>query len=326
MSAGADALLGALLAAPSVLLTGPVRPDGDSIGACLALARVLERHGVTVHVAGTAGYRYDWLPGAEGLLADDAVPHAHTVVVLDGDRHRLTRDVQPAWQAATVRGIIDHHASTTPDGYDLFWVDADATSTCEMLYLALRRRGEAIDLPMATLLHAGSIFDTGCFRYDNTTPATLAMAADLIAVGVDHAGLAARMLAERRWQGLQALSRITRGATRHVGGRLVLARVPLTLRAELDLVNDDLEGVVEMLVMVTGVEVAALLIERDDTTIKVSLRSRGRVDVCALAAELVPSGGGHRKAAGAVLTADVEALETRIAELVTVALDTASGA
>jgi phosphoesterase RecJ-like protein len=316
----ADALLDALTGAPSVLLTGPVRPDGDSLGACLALARVLERGGVPVHVTGEAGYRYDWLPGADRLLGDGAVPTAHTVVVLDGDRHRLTPGVRAAWDRAQVRGIVDHHASTTPDGYELFWVDPDATSTCEMLYTALLRRGEPLDLDLATLLHAGSVFDTGCFRYDNTTPATLAMAADLIGRGVDHAGLTARMLGERRWPAVQALSRVTGAARRHLGGQLVVGRVPAALSDELRLIPDDLEGLIETLNLVSGVQVAVLLIDRPDGGTKVSLRSRGRVDVCALAKELVSSGGGHHKAAGAVVDAAADPVEERIVALVSQAL------
>ena len=313
---GPDALLDALLGARAVVVTGPVRPDGDSLGACLALARVLQRHGVTVHVTGEAGYRYDWLPGATELVPDHAIPPSPVVVVLDGDRHRLTPGACAAWQAAEVRGIIDHHASTEPDGYDLFWVDPEATSTCEMLYTTFGSRGEALDLEIATLLHAGSVFDTGCFRYDNTTPATLAMAADLIGRGVDHAALAARMLGERRWEGLQALSEVTRGATRHAGGRLVTSHVTADMQARLGLVPDDLEGLVEALIMVRGVEVAALLIARPDGRTKVSLRSRGRVDVCALAATLVPSGGGHRKAAGAVVAEPADTVERRIIDAI----------
>jgi phosphoesterase RecJ-like protein len=294
---GAEALK-RLRGAASVLLTGPASPDGDSIGACLALARALKSLGLAVDVAGEPGWRYTALPDA-GSMIPEPVGHWDTVVILDGDRHRLSPAVEAVYARANTRAIIDHHASTHPSEYDWAWVDGEATSTCQMVYEALVEAQIAFDLDTATLLHLGSIFDTGCFRYDNTTPSTLAMAADLIGRGVDHAGLVTRVIAARRWRGLKATSTILSQAEQTLNGALVVATVPLTLQQTLHLEKDDLEGVVEALADVVGVQAGALLVERPDGTCKVSLRSRADVDVRAVAQSLEPSGGGHRKAAGA---------------------------
>jgi len=324
---GAD-LLRALTTAPSVLLTGPASPDGDSLGACLALERVLRSQGVKVAVAGTVGWRYADLPGAAGVAPDPAGPW-HTVVILDGDRHRLSPEMDRAFAAAQVRAIIDHHGSTRRSEYDLAWIEPQATSTCEMLYGAFVAAEQAIDLPTATLLHLGSIFDTGCFRHDNTTPRTLAMAADLIGRGVDHAGLVSRILAARRWRGLQAAARVTASAQRALGDQLILATIPVSLQRELDLAKDDLEGLVESLADVVGTQVAALLVEQPDSTAKVSLRSRGRIDVCAVAQVLAPAGGGHRKAAGAQTALSLAqaalAVERAVRDALASSSDTTSG-
>lgn len=304
MPTAADALLHALLEAPSVLLTGPVGPDGDSLGASLALGRVLRARGVQVDVTGDVGRRYAFLPGADTLWSDAEVGARaskspwHTVVVLDGDRHRLLPGAEQAWAAAARRAVVDHHVSTTADGYDLVWVDADATSTCMMVLDALDAWGVPLDPELATLLHTGNVFDTGGFRFENATPEVFRAAARCIAEGADHVAICTQVLQQRRWRGVAALGRVLSAAVRVADGRGAVARVPLDLQKDLDLTRDDLEGIVDNLLFVEGVEVAALLIAMPDHT-KVSLRSRGRVDVAALAARLAPSGGGHRKAAGA---------------------------
>lgn len=310
-------LLEALAAAPEVLLTGPGSPDGDSIGACLALARGLRTRGARVTVAGAPGWRYDWLPDVDSMVAAP-IGSWHTVVILDGDRHRMCPATEAAFHAAQRRAIIDHHASTQPGEYDLAWVEPGATSTCEMIYAGLKAWGVPLDLDTATLLHVGSLFDTGCFRYDNTTPATLAMAAELIGMGVDHAGLATRILYAQRWQGLQIGARVSASAQRLLQGQLIIGQIPLALMHEIGAVKDDLEGLVESLADVVGAQVGALFMEQEGGGTKVSLRSRGPVDVCAVAQRLSPSGGGHHKAAGVRcgldLHAAIQAVEHAVAE------------
>jgi len=181
-------------------------------------------------------------------------------------------------------------------------------------------RSWPLDLDTATLLHLGSVFDTGCFRHDNTTPRTLAMAADLIGRGVDHSGLVTRVLAARRWRGLQAAARVASQARRLLDGRLIVGAVPLDLARELDLAKDDLEGLVEALADVVGAHVGALLVEQPDGTAKISLRSRDDVDVRAVARELSPSGGGHRKASGARTNLSLAQAEAALTEAVRGAL------
>lgn len=293
-------LLDALQSSGSVLLTGPAAPDGDSIGACLALQRVLAARGVPVDVAGTPSFRYAWLPGADGMIADDALPpHYDAVAVLDGDRHRLSPPARDRFTAARVRGIIDHHASTQPDGYTDVWLDPDAGSTCEMLYEALEGWGEPLDTELATLLYAGVVFDTGGFRYTNARPQTHQMACALLAQGIDHATVCARVLMERSPSGLRLAAEVFQRSELHLDGTLAVGVVDRGTWARLGCSAGDLEGLVESLLYIVGVDVAVLVVERADDTVKYSLRSRGDVNVAHIAQQLTPSGGGHAKAAGA---------------------------
>lgn len=310
-------LLDALGSCRRVLLTGPVQPDGDSLGACLALQRVLRTHAIDCDVTGAASYRYRGLPGIEGLVADDALEGYDGVVVLDGDRHRLPPGATRAFADARVRGIIDHHGSTKQDGYTHFWLAPDVGSTCEMLFHAFRVRDEVIDAEVAHCLYAGVVFDTGGFRYSNTRPSTHQLASDLLALGIDHAQICMDILMDRRMEGVRAAGRVLESAVVACDGRLMLGAVPLALQDELGLVDGDLEGLVESLLHIQGVEVSALGIELPDGQVKLSFRSRGRVDVASLARRLSPAGGGHAKAAGARVVDDLPSTRRRIIGLVT---------
>lgn len=320
-----QALREALKGHSSVLLTGPVGPDGDSIGASLALQRLLKPHGVSAHVGCTVPVRYSFLPGASKCIADaDIRPTYDAVVVLDGDRHRLTEPAAAAFASAKFTALIDHHASSTDEGYHFAWIEVGAPSTTEMLYRAATALKEPIDKATALCLYTGSIFDTGGFRYSNATPNTLRMAADLMDTGFDHADVCLRVLMERRPSGLRLAGSVYTGASLLHQGALAIARVSEDDRRATRFVDGDVEGVVDGLVHTRGVEVAALLVQRGATELKVSLRSRGRVNLVDVARKLAPTGGGHPKAAGAMMTSTLEEAERRVIEVASAALIAAS--
>lgn len=305
----------ALTSCRRVLLTGPAEPDGDSIGACLALQSALRivHPSAEIVVAGEPGHRYAWMPGADAMIPDaDIRPDWDAVVVLDGDRFRLGRGVAAAFAAARLRGIVDHHVSTTTDGYDVVWLDAKATSTCAMIHEARTAWGVPLDRDAATQLYVGTLFDTGGFRHTNTTADTHRFAAVLLEQGIDHAAASTKVLYERRLPGLRATGRVLSEAAVLVDGQVAIGLVPRALFDELGLTTADLEGIVDALGLVEGVEVAALLIDRDPGRIKLSFRSRGRVDVAALAQRLTPTGGGHRKAAGATIVGGLDDVRQRV--------------
>lgn len=316
-------LFAKLLETSRVLLTGPVAPDGDSLGACLALQRLLERHGGHVSVAGNSSYRYDWMPGIERLLGDDAVRAGSwdAVVVLDGDRHRLTPACEAAFASAPLKLIVDHHASTKDDGYDHFWLDPESGSTCEMLYQAMEIWGEALDPEVAACLYTGLIFDTGGFRYSNTRPSSHEMAADLLRQGIDPHRICLHVLMDRHASGLRLAGDVYRRATFTLDGALCMSTVTLAQQEAFGMQPGDLEGIVESLVQVKGVEVGVLVIEQPGGHVKLSLRSRDTVDVAEVARTLDSRGGGHTKASGVRLNASVEEICGRIEGAVATALN-----
>ena len=290
----------------SVLVTGPADPDGDSIGAALALAWALRRQGVTdVTVSGTPSARYAWLPGAAEMVPDQQVrEHYDVVIVVDGDRHRLHPRVARAFASATARVIVDHHLSTRPVGYELSLIVPNAASTCDLVLALLEHWQLELDEEVATVLYTGLIFDTGGFRHPNTLPATFDLAARLLEVGIDHSAITIRVLHERRPPGMRLLGRAL--FTAALEGELVWSVVRLSDLEQAEGVYTDIEGIVDQLLLTEGAELACLVVERAPRRVKLSLRSRARVDVSHLARTLNPDGGGHRRAAGVELPTTID--------------------
>ena len=306
----ANALFAALCASKSVLLTGPLGLDGDSVGACLALQNILEARGIPSVVAGIPSYRYDWMPQADRMVPDVQLRDDYdAVVVMDGDRHRLTPQALRAFNNARVKAIVDHHGSTRTDGYTHWWLQPDIASTCQMLYQALDGWGVSLSKDLASHLYTGTIFDTGGFRYSNTTPETHRMGAALLSQGIQAAEICNRVLIERSTSSLRLAGHVFSNATLHLDGQLAVGRATLDLKHRFKNVDGDLEGIVDRLVHIIGVKVAFLLVERESGDVKYSLRSRGAVNMADVARELSQQGGGHPKAAGATVRGPIDKAE-----------------
>ena len=299
----ASALLALVRASARVVLTGPEGPDGDSIGACLSLRRLLlaRAPGVEIDVVGQVSSRYRFLGDAHAMLPNSRAAGATGVVVLDGDRHRLPVEVRSAFADARWTGIIDHHRSTDCAGYTVALVDPAAESTCGMIAKLAAAWDVPLDAAIAELIYAGVVFDTGAFRYSNSQPSTHRLAAALLETGIDHSSIVLRTLVERRAASLRLMGAIFSAARFAPDGRSLIGVASNAVLAAAGASESDLDGVVDVLQHIEDVEVAALITERPAGT-KVSLRSRGRVDVADLAKALHGSGGGHSKAAGVFLS------------------------
>jgi len=300
-STTSDALLAAARTADRVLITGPLQVDGDSLGSSLALARALRSLGVRqVDVTGHAGSRYAWLPDAESLVPEAEVEGPYDLaVVVDGDRTRLAPAVERAFDGARRTAILDHHVSTETTGYDIALVDVNMSSTCAMTLDLLDAWGVPLDRDLATLLYTGFVFDTGSFRHPSTTPVTHDMAARLLATGIDHSDITTRVLFERSVLGLRLVSQAL-GRTRLLAdGAVAISWLEPDELAGTS--ADDTEGIIDLMLCTRGVSAAALLLPRGETLTKVSLRSRHVIDVAALARRLWHTGGGHARAAGALV-------------------------
>lgn len=304
----ADAVA-ALGAATEVALLCHVGPDGDALGSMLGLGAALRANGtsVTASFGAATGEAfavpalYDFLPGLDLLVKPEDFPAAPDVLVTfdTGSLDRLG-SLSDRVAAARVCIVIDHHATNTRFG-TVHLVDTSAAATAVVVAELLDRLGLELTTQVAAPLYTGLATDTGSFRYAATTPAVHELAARLLATGIrpdlisraiwDSASLSyVRLLGD-----VCARAQLDPAA---VGG---LGLVWTTVRAEdLDrhgLGLADVEGVIDVIRTAQEAEVTAVLKgEPTSGAIRVSLRSRGAVDLGAMCVPL--GGGGHRYAAG----------------------------
>ena len=289
--------------AKKILITGPKFPDGDSIGACLALSFALEKiSSAQIDVFGELSFRYRWLPKSESFLKNKLVSKDYDLaVVLDGDRHRLPPEIHTPYHAAQNKVVIDHHTSTNKDGYDICIVSPDSASTCEMLLPLLLSWNIELNAQLATWLYTGIIFDTGGFRHANTTSDTHLLAANLLSHPINHNLITTKILMERQKSGIALLSYALSQIEYFNDGLIAYCAIPFEQISLISAQDGDFEGIVETMLYIEGVELSCLLLERSPMITKISLRSRARYNVAHLAQEISSKGGGHERAAGAIL-------------------------
>lgn len=236
--------------------------------------------------------QYSFLPGLDELSRPEEVPGDLDVfIAIDcGDRQRLEL-LNEKFDSARIRINIDHHLSNPSFG-DVNLVDVQAASSSEIAYEFLKRMGGKPEREEATCFYTGIVTDSGRFQYSSTSAQTLRDAAELRELGVDHERVAEHVFETAAFSYLHALGTVLTRAKLE-DGVVWTWMTPPDLG---DLPIDETEHFIDTLKIVKEAEVAALLKQQDEGEWKVSLRSRGEVDVSAIARSF--GGGGHARAAG----------------------------
>ena len=282
-----------LRAAEKILLTAHVNPDGDAIGSTLALLQILRGMGKTaqVYLDDKVPKNFTVMPFAEEIRRprEDETFEADLLVILDTAPDRI----------GTVRNLtgapilnIDHHVTNKGGDFDLY-VDADAAATCEIIYRLSRELGATLTTNIAVCLYTGLATDTGFFNYSNTKPATLRTAADLVELGVEP-NLISEQVEKRSFHDVQVMSAALQTTKLFYGGKVA----GMFVDEKLSRVVDTTEGLIDLIRVIDGVEVAFLLTYKEENVCRASMRSRG-VEVSDIAKRL--GGGGHVRAAGCTI-------------------------
>jgi phosphoesterase RecJ-like protein len=205
--------------------------------------------------------------------------------------------------------VVDHHASNTRFG-TVHLLDVTAAATAVLVAELLDRLGAPLTRDVATAIYTGLATDTGSFKFAATTPEVHRLAARLLGTGMRHDLVSRAVFDTASFGYLQVLGAALREARLEpaaVGGLgLVWTFVPAAARRTHGVAMDEVEHVIDVLRRAAEAEVAAVVKEDDDGTLKVSTRSKGHVDLSRVCAAL--GGGGHRYAAG--FTAEMAAAET----------------
>ena len=310
--------IAAIRRAATVDLICHINPDGDALGSALAAGLALRGLGYEVRVSfgddpQVVPESLAFLPGQELLVPASAVPDVPELVlcfdVASEGRLGLLRDKAFAAPALVV---FDHHASNPGFGTHRL-IDPSAPATAVLVDELLRRLGVPLDESLATCLYTGVATDTGSFRYAATTPATHELAGRLLATGIRHDLISRRLWDTSSFGYLKvlagALGRAVLDPSAAGGRGLVWTWVPYEELALHGVTVEEIEGLIDVLRRPAEAEVALVLKQDPDGTLRGSCRSKGAVDVAEACTRL--GGGGHVYAAGFTVRDDVEAVVAR---------------
>ena len=311
---GLDRLLAAT-AGRRIAVVGHARPDGDCIGAQVGLARALRAagHDAVCVNADPVPRRLEFLAAGTEFIRTDQVPDGLAAVFVDcADHARAGERLRARFPAPTAN--IDHHLSN--DGYAAInLVDSASAATCEILAGIILDRGLAIDPRAAQALYAGILTDTGQFRFSSTSRRCFVLAGELVARGADPARAGFELYERESVGKLRLLQRFLASLRMENGGRVCIGTLPAGIFEETGTSGEDTEGMVDYARSVDGVEIAALIEERNDGSVKASLRAKDPACRVDLIAGLF-GGGGHACAAGLnVKKAPADFLSTLLAAI-----------
>ncbi len=314
----AQAVSALLVPGRRIVLTTHVNPDGDGLGSEVGLAHCLRALGVDVAVANPTPTppRFDFLfrdlPKLDrSAEAVKALRRADAIVVLDiADLGRLGMLGDTVRDAGVPVACVDHHVSpgTLPDGPR--YVDPAAAATGELIFEIARIAGWPLSVEAARALYVALVTDTGGFRFSNTHPRTLRIAAELLETGVDPESVYLDVYANAPVGRHRLLAEALQTLVVEEDAGLAWVTVPPGAVERYGVTADDLDGVVEFPRSIAGVRLAMMFREIHQGRVKVSLRSVGNVDVALFARQF--GGGGHTKAAGVSLEGSLAAVQEQV--------------
>ncbi|MVO99112.1 DHH family phosphoesterase [Paenibacillus lutrae] len=290
------------------LVVSHVQPDGDAISSTLAIGWLLHRLGKRYTLAneGDIPAKFNQLWGFEDIQTLSQLPEnrhfSHVISVDCADFSRIGQVSQRFAESFELLNI-DHHATNDRYG-SCAVIQAQAAATVEIIYDLAKLFPFEADLDFGTCIYTGLLTDTGGFRYSSTTPKVMKTAADLLELGVKGSLLAEAYLERMTFEQIRILQRGLSTLNFHKQGKISSISVNTEDVAEIGASNEDMDGLVNYARNVEGVEVGLLFKQRDSSTVKVSFRSAGNVDVARIAQTF--GGGGHVRAAGCTIKGTLE--------------------
>ncbi len=321
-----DRLVGLLRAAQRICVTTHVRPDCDALGSALAAAAALEQLGKQVKIVNAFHVPYDLeFLDPQGKMIELGSPEGQQwvaqmdlLMILDTAAWAQLGDMgQVIRQTAARKVVLDHHATADDLGAEMFR-DTSAEATGRLVVQLAERLGVSITAEMARVLFAAVATDTGWFRFASASARTYRLGAKLIDLGATPHELYRALYEEESLGRLRLVGRAMAKTQCELDGRLVYTWLE---RSDFDSAGaqaSDSEDIINTLLVVHGTEVAVMFIQLAQRRFKVSFRSRCDLDCSRVAQQF--DGGGHAKAAGALLEGTLEEVQTKVLDAVRAAM------
>jgi len=300
-----------------VALSTHINADGDGCGSEAALARMLTQRGMSVHIVNPT----PWPDLFQYLLGNDVVDRSHEgaaalknidlFIVLDiSDVKRLGSLTDAVRGLKVPRMVIDHHQPSDDRAGEIVLADTKACATGELVYDVACELDFELTPAIAKSLYSAILTDTGAFRFSNTTPRCHAVAADLLAAGVEPDEIYQRVYASSPPGRIRLLAEVLQ--TLGVDEAKGLAWLSMNAGAmeTYHVRQEDLDGIVEHARSIAGTRMAVFFRDLGHGKVKASFRSTGSVDVNAFAKKF--GGGGHARASGALIAGSLDAVRDRV--------------
>jgi phosphoesterase RecJ-like protein len=302
-----DAVLSSIARADRLLVTAHARPDGDAVGSVLACWMMLRQMGKQADMA--LSDRVPWI--YRGLPCSSHVRHCSRI---EGDYDAVILLECNGIERTRLEGLenrflinIDHHTSGCTFG-NVNWIDSSACAVAEMVYHLIGAAGVQLTAEMATCLYTAVLTDTGSFCYAGTDAHTFELARNLVRLGADPVLIARDVYFSNPAAKMMLLGAAL--ANLHHQDRLAWLWVSEGDMDRAQAAEEDCEGVVNYAIGITGIEVAVFLRELRDHRVRLSLRSKGGINVAAVAERF--GGGGHENASGCTLEGPLPEATERI--------------
>lgn len=297
-----------------------VNPDGDAVGALLALSLALKsmNKGVCVYNQSAIPAVYRFLPSVSTIGQTVAMPLEYdAIVVLDCGSIERLGTIAPDVRKTSMIINIDHHITNTRFGH-IHLIDPNACATAEIVYRVIKALSVKFDQAMAMAIYTGILTDTGSFRFSNTNQAAFAICAEMIEFGANPYEVAQYVYGHYSLGRIKLLNLALDSLEISPNGDVSIMSLTQDMMDNTGTRDEDIDGIINYARRIEDVKIAALIHEiagngRDRRQYHVSLRSDGSVNVANIAAFF--GGGGHASAAGFSVEATLPELKDKIVEL-----------
>lgn len=298
----------------SVGITGHIRPDGDCTGSVLALYNYIVENMPETDVdlyLEQPGSEFYYLKNIDKIKNTPEDKKYDVFFVLDCSSLDRIEPFISCFNNASKTVCIDHHVSNT--GFtDLSKIEPQASSACEVLYGTMD--ADKISRNVAECIYTGIIHDTGVFKYSCTSKKTMEIAGEMMEKGIDYSDIIDNTFYKKSYVQNQILGRALLESVLFYDGKCIFTTVTMDEMEFYGVTGRELGGIVEQLRLTDGVEVAIFLYQTGEEEYKVSLRSKKKIDVAAIATQF--GGGGHVRAAGYTAKGSVYQIINSIGELI----------
>jgi bifunctional oligoribonuclease and PAP phosphatase NrnA len=295
------------------VISSHARPDGDSIGSQLAMAYALKALGKEVTVVNAD-------PAPAPLMAFPAVAEIVVAPAVAGEFDAAIIMECGSLSRTGVTGLdrffvinIDHHPGNSGYG-QINWFDASAAACGEMVFDLTRALGVPLSVEIATHVYLAILTDTGSFHYSSISPRTFEICREALEAGVDPVMVARNVYDSNNMGRLKLFGAVLSAMQIDPTGHIAIVYLDHEMARAAGGTYEDTEGLINLPLTVKEIQAVVFFKQDEGDTYRVSMRSKGPIDIGAVAKEF--GGGGHKNAAGCTVTGPVDALQKQFVELI----------